>query len=205
LQERDKFNWEVFDQAVNRLERARRVDIHAVGHAAAVAHDAQYKFMRMGVPCAAYTDQRLQALAVSAMGAGDVVIVISSAGRLPHLLNLSQQAQSRGASVIAITASQSPLAKISDVCLAVDHAENLDTHVAMVSRILQLLVIDVMAVSLATRRHGQSADDDLDTEFPLLDAEIESESEPEAELVEKRGRMGVATARPLSQITSHGV
>ncbi len=201
LQERDKVNWDAFAQAVARLERAKRIDIHAIGHAAAVAIDAQYKFMRMGVPCAAYTDQRLQLLAANAMSEGDVLLVISSAGRVAHLLAVCDQARARGAQVLAVTASNSPLAKKADLALTVDHAENLDTHVAMVSRILQLLVIDVLAVSLAASKPLADA--------AMIDAADEdspsSEGAPQAAQTSKPPKAGVRTAHTLANITSHGI
>ena len=53
-----------------------------------------------------------------------------------------------GAKVVAITASQSPLAKKADVTLIVDHIEDIATHLPMVSRILHLLVIDILAVGV---------------------------------------------------------
>ena len=46
-----------------------------------------------------------------------------------------------GADVIAITTSQSALAKKATVCLAVDHSEDSSTFLSMISRILQLLLI----------------------------------------------------------------
>jgi glucokinase len=58
-------------------------------------------------------------------------------------------ARAAGADVIAITSSQSPLARRASVCLAVDHAEDSKHFLAMISRILQLLLIDIMAVGVS--------------------------------------------------------
>ena len=52
---------------------------------------------------------------------------------------------------MAITASQSPLARKADVALIVDHVEDVATQVPMVSRILHLLVIDILAVGVAMK------------------------------------------------------
>jgi glucokinase len=54
--------------------------------------------------------------------------------------------------VIALTASQSPLARRADVCIAVDHTEDSSSFVAMISRILHLLALDMVAVGVAVRR-----------------------------------------------------
>ena len=65
---------------------------------------------------------------------------------------MAEQARARGAKVVAITASQSPLVRKADVALLVDHQEDVATHLPMVGRILHLLVIDILAVGLAMRR-----------------------------------------------------
>jgi glucokinase len=83
----------------------------------------------------------------------DVVIAISSSGRSPDLLNAVDLALEAGASVIAITASKTPLAKRASVTLAVDHDEDSTTYIAMISRILHLLMIDVLAVGVAIARY----------------------------------------------------
>jgi len=56
--------------------------------------------------------------------------------------------------VIAIGNSQSPLARKASVCLAVDHAEDSTSFLSMISRILQLLLIDIMAVGLSVDAHN---------------------------------------------------
>jgi glucokinase len=87
------------------------VEFFAVGHYGAVALDAQYKFLRFGVSSNAYTDPRLQVLAANVLGPKDVAVIISSSGRIDDLLAVADIARQRGAAVLAITASQSPLAK----------------------------------------------------------------------------------------------
>jgi glucokinase len=56
-----------------------------------------------------------------------------------------------------VTAGQSPLARRSTVCIPVEHNEDVSTFVSMISRILHLLVVDMMSVGLAVRRAGASA------------------------------------------------
>ena len=65
-------------------------------------------------------------------------------------------ARAAGADVIAITASNSPLAKKASVCLAVDHSEDSTTFLSMISRILQLLLIDILSVGISLdAQHGK--------------------------------------------------
>jgi glucokinase len=152
LQVRDHLNRETMDRVIALIDQAERIEFHAVGQYGVVAMDAQYKFLRFGIPCNTYTDARLQQLAANAVRPKDLVIIISHSGQVPELLTVAQLSQERGATVVAITASQSPLARKADVTLIVDHVEDVTTQLPMVSRILHLLVIDMLAVGVAMLR-----------------------------------------------------
>ena len=194
LQVRSHLNRDTIDRAIDLLLSASRIEFFALGHYGVVAQDAQFKFLRFGMPCGAYTDPRLQLLAADVLREGDVAVVVSSGGRLPELLSVVEKAQERGAKVVAITASQSPLAKKADVALIVDHVEDIATHLPMVSRILHLLVIDILAVGVAMRRNPDS-----------IAALTHGAEDDEA----KAGRgattaaPGVSMASPLARLTSH--
>ncbi|MFT7773145.1 glucokinase [Roseateles sp.] len=194
LQVRSHLNRDTIDRAIDLLLSASRIEFFALGHYGVVAQDAQFKFLRFGMPCGAYTDPRLQLLAADVLREGDVAVVVSSGGRLPELLSVVEKAQERGAKVVAITASQSPLAKKADVALIVDHVEDIATHLPMVSRILHLLVIDILAVGVAMRRNPDS-----------IAALTHGPEDDEA----KSGRgattaaPGVSMASPLARLTSH--
>ena len=152
LQVREQLNRDTLVRAIELLNAAERIEFYAVGHYGVVADDAQFKFLRFGVPSTSITDGRLQALSAAVLRPGDVVVIVSSSGRIDDLLAVADTARARGAAVLAITASHSPLARKADVALIVDHAEDVETHVPMVSRILHLLVIDILAVGVAMRR-----------------------------------------------------
>jgi glucokinase len=120
-----------------------------MGNSRVVALDGQHKFFRFRIPTAAYGDSHLFALAAGLLKPGDVVIAISNSGKLPELLEAVDEARAVGADVIAITSSQSPLAKRATVCLAVDHSEDSTVFLSMISRILQLLLIDILSVGIS--------------------------------------------------------
>ena len=191
LQARDHLNRDSIDRAIVTLKAARRVDCFAIGHSGAAAQDAQYKFMRLGLPSSTYVDPRGQELAAQLLGPGDVAFVISNGGRRPELLAVADTAHARGASVIAVTASQSPLARKADVSLIVDHVEDFALHLPMVSRVLHLLMVDILAVGVALQRHQP---------LTLLGgAETEDMLAPRARSVAP----GISAAVPLSTLTSH--
>jgi glucokinase len=199
LQVRDHLNREAIERAVQLIAAAQRVEFYAVGHYGNVADDAQFKFLRVGVSSAAYTVPQLQGLAANLLHPGVVAVVISSSGRVAELLDVVEKARAHGAAVIAITASQSPLARKSDVALIVDHQEDMATQMPMVSRILHLLMIDILVVGVTLRRGAHS--------LPLLGVaataaldEVRPDLTPVAA---KRTSPGVSTAGTLAHLSSH--
>jgi glucokinase len=157
LKFRDVLDVHAIDRAIELLRHARRVEFYAMGNSRAVALDGQHKFFRFRIPAALYGDSHLLNLAASLLGPGDVVIAISTGGQLPELLEAVDTARANGADVIAITASRSALAKKASVCLAVDHSEDSTTFLSMISRILQLLLIDIMSVGISLGAQGEGA------------------------------------------------
>ena len=199
LQVRDQLNRDTMDRAIELLTLAERVDFYAVGHYRVVADDAQFKFLRFGLSSASYTEPRLQLLAANVLKPRDVAVIISSSGRIDELLAVADAAHRRGAFVVAITASHSPLARKADVALIVDHLEDVNTHVPMVSRILHLLVIDILAVGVAMRRGTDAAVALTDQTTEALD---EAQSAPRSRTARRAG-LGVHTSGPLADLTSH--
>ncbi len=171
LKFRDVLDVHAIDRAIELLRHARRVEFYAMGNSRAVALDGQHKFFRFRIPAALYGDSHLLNLAASLLGPGDVVIAISTGGQLPELLEAVDTARANGADVIAITASRSALAKKASVCLAVDHSEDSTTFLSMISRILQLLLIDIMSVGISLGAQGEgagSSQNDIDARRLLI-------------------------------------
>jgi glucokinase len=193
LQVRDHLNRDSIDRAIALLSSAKRVDCFAVGYYGAVAQDAQYKFLRLGLPSGTYTDPRVQALAAQVLGPGDVAFIVSPSGRKDELLAVADTARERGAAVVALTASQTPLARKADVALIVDHVEDVDLHLPMVSRVLHLLMVDIVTVGLSMQRAPSLA--------PPAGSEMD---EPRLEPRARTVAPGVSAATPLANITSHG-
>ena len=152
MQFRDTLNVDAVDRAIALLCEAKRVELYGMGNSAVVALDAQHKLFRFRIPSVAQTDPSLHALAADMLAPGDVAVFISSSGQPPELVRAAAIAAERCGAVIAITAAQSPLAKRANVCIAVEHGEDSSAFVAMISRILHLLVLDMVSVGVAVRR-----------------------------------------------------
>jgi RpiR family carbohydrate utilization transcriptional regulator len=129
----------------------KRIEFYGVGNSGIVAQDAQHKFFRLGMNIVAYSDGHMQVMSASMLGKGDCVVVISNSGRTRDLMDACDIARKRGATTIVITASGSPLATAGHIHLTADHPESYDRYSPMVSRLLHLLIIDILATTVALR------------------------------------------------------
>ncbi len=198
LQVRDHLNRETIDNAIELIANAARVEFYGVGHYGTVADDAQFKFLRIGVSAMAYTDPRLQQLAAGLSDSNVVTVVISSSGRIDELLRVVEKAKERGSTVIAITSSQSPLARKADLTLVLDHVEDVSTHVPMIGRILHLLMIDILVVGVTLRRGEENLPKLANETTVALDEARPEGTAPAA----KRTSLGVSSAGSLAHLSS---
>ena len=154
------------DAASHAIERAivalasachngRRIEFYGVGNSGIVAQDAQHKFFRLGVTASAVSDGHVQVMSATMLQPGDCAVIISNSGRSRDLLDAAEIARRKGATTIVITASGSPLAHASSgpqhVLLAADHPEDYDRYSPMVSRLMHLVIIDILTTGVALR------------------------------------------------------
>jgi len=90
---------------------------------------------------------------------GYAAAIISNSGHSRDLLDAAEIAREKGATLIVITASDSPLAQMAraanQILLAADHPEDYDRYSPMVSRLLHLIVIDILTTAVALRLPGE--------------------------------------------------
>ena len=146
------------EKAVNALlesySSGRQIQFFGVGNSGVVALDAQHKFFRLGINTNAYSDGHMQVMSASILGPGDCVVVISNSGRTRDLMDACDIARKNGATTIVITASGSPLASAGNIHLSADHPEGFDKYSPMVSRLLHLMIVDILATCVALRIGG---------------------------------------------------
>ena len=153
-----------FERAIAALAEAgrqhRRIQFYGVGNSGIVAQDAQHKFFRLGVNANAISDGHVQVMSATMLQPGDCLVIISNSGRSRDLLDAAEIARKKGATLIVITASGSPLAvfgqgSVQHILLAVDHPEDYEHYSPMVSRLLHLAVIDILTTAVALRLPGE--------------------------------------------------
>ncbi len=136
---------------VDAYKAGRQIQFFGVGNSGIVAQDGQHKFFRLGVNTTAYSDGHMQVMSASVLRAGDCVVVISNSGRTRDLMDACDIARKNGATTIVITASGSPLASAGHIHLSADHPEGFDKYSPMVSRLMHLMILDILATAVALR------------------------------------------------------
>jgi RpiR family carbohydrate utilization transcriptional regulator len=147
-----KLDWAVVEKAMEALAAAPRIECYGVGASGAVAIDAQNKLFRLNVPVTAYVDPHMQVMSASSLKRGDVVLAFSYTGRAREVIEAATVARRQGATVIAVTTAGTPLAGASSVPILLPAIEDTEQFTPMISRLLQLVVVDILEIGVALRR-----------------------------------------------------
>ncbi len=148
---RDQLEPESLESAIDALVSAKRIEFYGFGASAAVCSDAQHKFYRMQVSAAAYSDPHMQTISAVSLSKSDVVVAISQTGRTKDLLHTVKLVKETGATVISLCPGNTPLSDLATIPIHIDVEEDKDLSTLMSSRVLHLVVIDVLAVGVAMR------------------------------------------------------
>ena len=143
---------QMINLAVDQLIQAKQIMFFGLGASWPVAQDAQHKFFRFNIPVVAYDDVLMQRMTAAASSTGDVIVIISYTGRTRELVDIAELARASGATVVGITAPNSPLAQHCSIVVEVDAPEDTDVYMPMTSRIMHLTVIDILATGVTLRR-----------------------------------------------------
>ena len=155
------YSLKIFDTTLHTLMDVRekldpvalqRAEFYGFGASGAVAADAQHKFFRLLLTAAAYSDPHMQAMSAVTLKPTDVAICISQSGRSKDLLITANLVRESGATLITLCPSQTPLAELATVNLAIDVHEDTEIYTPLTSRIAHLVVIDVLAMGVAMAR-----------------------------------------------------
>lgn len=149
---RQSFDPQTIGKAIDYLIQAKQILFFGMGGSAPVALDAQHKFFRFNIPVTCYDDALMQRMVAAASGKGDTIVVISYTGRTREMVDIAKVARENGATVIGITAPNSPLSKVCTVALEVTGQEDTDVYMPMTSRIIHLTIVDILATGVTLKR-----------------------------------------------------
>jgi RpiR family carbohydrate utilization transcriptional regulator len=145
------------ERAASAIETARRIDIYGAGGSFVAAENARLRFYRIGMRCQIYNDPNQQAVSASLLAPKDVAIGICNSGRTVSTVNALKKAKESGATTIAITSyAQTPITRHSDITLFTSTRDSAFFQESLVSRIAQMLIIDVIYARLAVKSFATS-------------------------------------------------
>lgn len=145
-------NAQVLDEAASVLAGAGKIVLIGLGSSAAVAQDMANKLLRAGCDAMAYSDTHMQAIAVSFLGPGDVLVGISHSGASKDIVESMRAARLGGAATVCITGTEkAPILRHSDVRILTDTEEMLHSALSLNSHISRLMVIDAICYRVVSR------------------------------------------------------
>lgn len=143
---------EALKKSIQILNNARRIEIYGSGASGLVALDAQHKLFRTKVPTVAYRDSHLQMMSASSLDEECVALAFSYTGQSLNIIEAAKMAREQGATVIGVTLNDSPLAKFCDPVINNPYIEDTKLFAPMVSRICQLVIVDILATGIAMKK-----------------------------------------------------
>ena len=150
---------ETLEEVAAGILAAERIFIFGVGASGYIAGDLYHKLIRLGIHALVSHDPHIAAIHSAQIDSGDLLICVSHSGESEVILDCAGECRSRGGRVVALTSySHSSLATVADMKLLSSSPETNYRPDAMTSRILQLVIIDVLTIVL-TLKKGQSGID----------------------------------------------
>jgi DNA-binding MurR/RpiR family transcriptional regulator len=144
-------------KAVRALERADAIAIYCAGSSAVTGQNALMRFYRLGKPCWLYTDPVQQAVSASLLKPGSVALGISSSGKTRSTIDALKRSKESNATTMCITDSiESPITKYSDLIFFTASQHSSFLQDSMISRLSQLLIIDILYASYAVKHFNTS-------------------------------------------------
>ncbi|AYY15464.1 MurR/RpiR family transcriptional regulator [Actinobacteria bacterium YIM 96077] len=153
----NQLDLDAVSRAAEAIDHARRVEVYGMGSSALVAGKMQLSLHRIGVPTWAWGDVHSGLTSSVLLKPGDVAIGVSHSGATHETLEMLSVAASSGATTVAVTnVPDAPLAEVADILLTTATHETTFRPAPMASRLPQIIVLDLVYVAVAQRRHEQT-------------------------------------------------
>ena len=141
------------DKLSKMILDAARVVIVGVGASAAIGQDAHHKMLRLGINAMFCNDPHIMNILCNHLSNNDLLLVVSHSGESREILDAVEFATDCGCKISAITSyPRSTLSRKSDCVLISSSQETHYRSDAMVSRIIQLVIIDMLCVLLTVAK-----------------------------------------------------
>lgn len=153
------------ERAALLLRDAAWTGIYATGISEVTAIDAEHKFQRLGMRCAAVLGRKKQWMHAESARPNEVALIFSQSGHTKQMVELAIAARAGGARVVSVTAAESPLARVTDGLIAVRPYDQTELMTPLASRLNHHLVINMLVTAIAVSSGSQFPD-----QLPALDS-----------------------------------
>lgn len=155
---RDSLDVDSFFSVIDAIRASSELVVLGFGASGIVGQDLAQKFPLLGVPINSPIDAHQQFMAAALASPSTVVIAISNTARTMEVLNSAREAQSRGATVVALCGQEGPLTDLADLVILTGAEEDTNEYTPTSSRLAQLALIDALSVVVALRRDRAAND-----------------------------------------------
>lgn len=139
-------------KAVKKIHDAARIVICGAGASDLAAQDLHIKLFRMGFNSSCFADQEMQKMNCALLDKTDLLIGFSFSGNTESVIQCMKMAKANGGTILLVTNSpMSKAAGLADLMLNTAAEEEKLRLGAMVSRMTQLAVIDLLVSNLAMK------------------------------------------------------
>lgn len=145
------------ERAVSAIDQADFLVFYCVGTSTIAAECAKMRFYRIGKKCIVYNDPAHFAVSSSLLAEGNVAIGISNSGSTILTVNALKAAKENGVPTICITNfDNSPITQFADIKLFTATKESSFFQESLVSRVAQILIVDVLYACFASKHYDRS-------------------------------------------------
>ena len=142
------FSGKNYQKAVQKLKKARLIDIYSVENSEVTAMDLLTKLLYPGLPCRHFSDYYFQRISAGSLTSEDVAVGISYSGESKDTVDVMRTARKAGACTIVITNFRdSTIAKYADILICTSQ-EQFFYGDAIFSRTTQLLIVDMIYMGI---------------------------------------------------------
>lgn len=132
---------------------ARRIIIVGIGASVSIASDLFHKLLQLGFDVVYSENSHIMNMLATQGHTDDLLIAISHSGESSEILDAVGFAKEKGLKTIALTSyTHSTLAKQSDILLLSSSQETLYRSDSMISRINQLIIIDMLYIKIVLQQ-----------------------------------------------------
>jgi len=135
------------DTAAQFIYQGNKLLFFGVGGSSFIAQDASHKFLRLGLNAITENSDHMMYIHCTHTTSSDLLFLVSQSGESKSTLECAKLVKKNGAQIIALTGCKtSTLAHLADIVLLSSAKETKYHTDAMIARILQLGIIDMLYV-----------------------------------------------------------